>query len=128
MDIRLLPMYDPDGMIDYAKGIAAGWEKRTGAKITVDIEQRTISGKPSDAGCPEFRALCDSISSVTGKEPDVIGVGGGTCANFFRLAGYNAYVWQCGGGSLHQPNEYCDLDNLMTDAKVFATLFHKLCV
>jgi len=128
MDIRLLPMYDPDEMIRYAKEIAAEWENKTGAKITADVEQRTISGKPSDISCPEFKALCDSVSSVTGKEPDVIGVGGGTCANFFRLAGHNAYVWQCGGGSLHQPNEYCDLDNLMTDAKVFATLFHKLCV
>ena len=128
LDIRLLPAYDPDDLVDYAKELGAKWEKATGAKVTVSVEQRTRSGKPSDTVCPEFRALHDSISSITGKEPEVIGVGGGTCANFFRLAGYNAYVWQCGGGSLHQPNEYCELSNLVTDAKVFATLFHKLCV
>ena len=128
LDIRLLPRYDPDDLIVYAKELGEKWEKRTGAKITVTVEQRTRSGKPSDIECPEFRALRDSISSVVGKEPETVGVGGGTCANFFRLAGYNAYVWQTGGGSLHQPNEYCDLDNLRSDAKVFATLFHKLCV
>jgi len=128
LDIRLLPQYDPDELVAFAKEVGAEWEKSTGARITVMVEQRTRSGRPSDITCPEFMALRDSISSVIGKEPETVGVGGGTCANFFRLAGYNAYVWQCGGGSLHQPNEYCDLDNLTTDAKVFATLFHKLCV
>ena len=128
LDIRLLPSYDPDELVAYAKSVGAEWAKKTGATITVTVEQRTRSGKPSDTDCAEFRALRDSISSVTGKKPETVGVGGGTCANFFRLAGYNAYVWQCGGGSLHQPNEYCDLDNLITDAKVFATLFYKLCV
>jgi succinyl-diaminopimelate desuccinylase len=128
LDIRLLPIYDPDELVTYAKEIGEEWEKITGAKITVTVEQRTRSGRPSDTGCQEFKALRDSISSVIGKDPETVGVGGGTCANFFRLAGYNAYVWQCGGGSLHQPNEYCDLDNLTTDAKVFATLFYKLCV
>jgi succinyl-diaminopimelate desuccinylase len=128
LDIRLLPSYDPDDLIVYAKEVGAEWAKNTGAEITVTVEQRTRSGRPSDTDCPEFAALRDSISSVIGKGPETVGVGGGTCANFFRLAGYNAYVWQCGGGSLHQPNEYCDLDNLTTDAKVFATLFSKLCV
>jgi len=128
LDIRLLTRYDPDDLIAYAKELGAEWERKTGAKITVTADQRTRSGKPSDTECPEFRALFDSISSVIGKSPEVVGVGGGTCANFCRLAGYNAYVWQTGGGSLHQPNEYCDLDNLVSDAKVFATLFHKLCV
>ena len=128
LDIRLLPEYDPDELVDFAKQIGAEWEKRTKAKITVCVEQRTRSGKPSDINCAEFKAFRESISSVIGKDPETVGVGGGTCANFCRLAGYNAYVWQTGGGSLHQPNEYCDLDNLMTDAKVFATLFHKLCV
>jgi succinyl-diaminopimelate desuccinylase len=128
LDIRLLPSYDPDALVAYAKELGAEWETRTGAKITVAIDQRTRSGRPSDTACPEFAALRDSISSVIGKRPEVVGVGGGTCANFFRLAGYNAYVWQTGGGSLHQPNEYCEIENLVSDAKVFATLFHKLCV
>jgi len=128
LDIRLLPRYDPDDLVEYAKSLGKEWERKTDAKITVTADQRTRSGKPSNTKCPEFKALFDSISSVIGKGPEVVGVGGGTCANFFRLAGYNAYVWQTGGGSLHQPNEYCDLDNLVTDAKVFATLFHKLCV
>ena len=68
------------------------------------------------------------MERVTGNRPSAVGVGGGTCANFFRVDGFNAYVWQCGGGTLHAPNEYVEMSNLMTDAKVFVTLFHDLCV
>jgi len=128
MDIRVLPEYDPDEIIEYAKKVAKEHEKLSGAKITVEVEQRTYAGKPSSTTSEEYKAFEDSVRSVIGKEPETVGVGGGTCANFFRLKGMDAYVWQCGGGSLHQPNEYVEIDNLVIDAKVYATLFYKLCV
>lgn len=127
MDIRMLPSYDPDEMIEFVRGVAKEYEN-TGAKITVEVEQRTFAGRPSRTDTEEFKAFRESVMSVIGKEPETVGVGGGTCANFFRLAGMDAYVWQTGGGSLHQPNEYCEIDNLISDAKVYATLFHRLCV
>ena len=71
--------------------------------------------------------MCESVESITGNIPRAIGVGGGTCANFFRERGFDAYVWQCGGGTLHAPNEYALLDNIMVDAKVFATIYYRLC-
>lgn len=127
LDIRLLPSYDPDEMIEYVRSVAKEYEK-TGAKIDVNMEQRTYAGQPSRTDTEEFKVFRESVMSVIGKEPETVGVGGGTCANFFRLRGMDAYVWQTGGGSLHQPNEFCDLDNLISDAKVFATLFYRLCV
>ena len=128
LDIRLLPNYDPDEMIEFVRTVAAEYQKKTKAKIDVIVEQRTYAGSPSRTDTEEFKAFKESVMSVVGKEPETIGVGGGTCANFFRLDGLDAYVWQTGGGTLHQPNEYCEIDNLKSDAKVFATLFHKLCV
>ena len=127
MDIRLLPEYDPDEVIEFAKRVAKEHEK-SGAKITVKVEQRTYAGKPSSTETEEYKAFESAVKSVIKKKPETVGVGGGTCANFFRLKGMDAYVWQTGGGSLHQPNEYVDIDNLVTDAKVYATLFYKLCV
>ena len=72
--------------------------------------------------------MSDSVESVVGKRPKAVGVGGGTCANFFREKGLDAYVWQCGGGTLHAPNEYVVMENLMTDAKVCATMYYELCL
>jgi acetylornithine deacetylase/succinyl-diaminopimelate desuccinylase-like protein len=44
------------------------------------------------------------------------------------MKGLNAYAWQTGDGTLHAPNEYMRIDNLMNDTKVFATMIHKLCM
>jgi len=102
--------------------------ERSGARITVSEIQRNLSGAPSSTDSLGFKALSDAVEHITGTRPVPSGTGGATCANFFRLKGLDAYVWQCGGGTLHGPNEYVELSNLMTDCKVFATLFYNLCL
>jgi succinyl-diaminopimelate desuccinylase len=128
MDCRILPCFTADEVKAEAGRIAAEVAKETGAEITVSELIRHVSGGASSTETATYKALSEAVESVTGKRPEVVGVGGGTCANFFRLKGYDAYVWQCGGGTLHGPNEYVELDNLITDAKVFATLFYNVCV
>ena len=128
IDIRALPEYDLDEILAVAKRVASEHEKKTGAKIDVTELQRHVAGKASSIEGGFFEALMESVESVIGKRPRPVGVGGATCANFFRKEGYDAYVWQNGGGTLHGPNEYVEIDNIVTDAKVFATLFFKLCV
>jgi succinyl-diaminopimelate desuccinylase len=128
MDIRVIPKYRQDDILAVARDIAGRHEARTGAKIGITEVQRHVSGSPSSTDGVVFEALMDSIESVIGKRPRPVGVGGATCANFFRKEGYDAYVWECGGGTLHGPNEYVVIDNMVTDAKVFATLLYKLCV
>ena len=128
MDIRVLPEYRLDDVAAVAERIAKKHEEKTGARIRMRELQRHDSGKISSTEGAVFDALMDSIESVTGVRPKPVGVGGATCANFFRKEGYDAYVWECGGGTLHGPNEYVVIDNMVTDAKVFASLFYKLCV
>ncbi|MCL1810785.1 MAG: M20 family metallo-hydrolase [Methanomassiliicoccaceae archaeon] len=128
MDIRMVPEYHQDEALAVAKRIAEKHEALTGAKIEIREIQRHVSGKVSSTEGAVFNSLMESIESVTGKKPRPVGVGGATCANFFRKEGYDAYVWEYGGGTLHGPNEYVVIDNIVTDAKVFASLFYKLCV
>lgn len=128
MDIRVLPRHSLDDIVKVAERVAKDHEKRTGAVIRIKEIQRHISGKPSSTESETFGSLMDSIESITGQRPRPVGVGGATCANFFRNEGYDAYVWEYGGGTLHGPNEYVVIDNIITDAKVFASLFYKLCV
>ena len=128
IDIRLIPEYDMDDVVTVAKNVSSEIEKKFGTIVSVKEVQRHISGKESSVNSETYSALRDSVKYVTGTEPVPVGVGGATCANFFRRAGYDAYVWETGGGTLHAPNEYVEVDNIITDAKVFATLFHRLCV
>ena len=128
MDIRVVPKYNVDEVYEVAKEVVAKHIKSTNAYIEVREIQRHISGGPSSQESDTYKALCSAVESVTRHRPKAVAVGGATCANFFRLKGYDAYVWECGGGTLHGPNEYVELDNLITDAKVFATLFYHICV
>ncbi|MEM2118682.1 MAG: M20/M25/M40 family metallo-hydrolase, partial [Candidatus Bathyarchaeia archaeon] len=50
------------------------------------------------------------------------GIGGGTCAAFFRKIGIPAAVWCTHDEMAHQPNEYAKIENMVNDAKVFALL------
>ncbi len=127
MDCRILPEYNPDEIFEFVKSVAKEHEDCTGAKIEIVLEQRTFSGPPSSVDTEDYLAFKESVESVVNGSVSTVGVGGGTCANFFRVKGLNAYVWQCGGGTLHQPNEHVFLDNIVTDAKVYANLFYRLC-
>ena len=128
MDIRLNPEYDPELVLKMANEMAELYSESTGAKITVEILQKAVAGKPSAIDSIGYKAFSDSIEEVMGRKPEPVGIAGGTCSNFFRLKGLDAYAWQTGDGSLHAPNEYLIIDNLINDTKVFATLFYKLCM
>ena len=128
LDCRILPEYDPNEIMEFMRSVAKEHEERTGAMIEISIDQCTISGVPSDDTTDDYREFVASVKDVLGQEPISVGVGGGTCANFFRLVGLNAYVWQCGGGTLHQPNEHVLVSNIINDAKVYATVFDRLCI
>ena len=108
--------------------LADDFSERSGAEISVIKEQMTISGPASSIETPEYLKFKESIKEITGIDVQASGIGGGTCANFFRLDGLNAYVWESEGGSLHQPNEFVKIDSIVTDAKVFATFYYKMCV
>ncbi|NLN71710.1 MAG: M20 family metallo-hydrolase [Thermoplasmatales archaeon] len=128
MDCRILPSQDPEEILGMMRAVAGEHSERTGAEISAEVEQKTFAGKPSATDTEDFKVFLEAVRSVADGDVETVGVGGGTCANFFRLRGLNAYVWQFGGGSLHQPNEYVVLDNIVNDAKVYATVFYRLCV
>lgn len=126
-DCRLLPRYSVDAVMSDITAIMDIFEQKTGTQIKVETVQLTRSGKPSDQEGEGMKALRWAVQKVRGVEPKAVGIGGGTCANFFRLAGYDAYVWQTIEELAHQPNEFCRVDNLVADAKVFATVLAALC-
>ena len=128
LDCRILPDYDIDDVFTFMGTVAKEHSERTGADIKLRIEQANISGKPSDPSTDGYRRFKESIKEARGIDVDAVGIGGGTCANFFRLRGMNAYVWGSDGGSLHQPNEYVVIKTMVEDAKAFAAIMYNMCV
>ena len=127
MDIRLLPQYDVQECIDTVKKVAAMFEERTGAVIDVTSERIDPAGKASSTEGEGAVALRKAIRRVRGLEPTIAGVGGQTCANWFRKMGMDSYVWQTCDEVAHQADEYTHIDNLVDDAKVYVALLANLC-
>jgi succinyl-diaminopimelate desuccinylase len=121
-DCRILPNYDVDEVIAEITRTAAEFEKKTGATITLEILQKQVAPK-LEVGNSEIVALLKkAIKEARGLDARVGGIGGGTCAAFFRQIGIPAVVWSTIDEVAHQPNEYAKVENMVNDAKIFALL------
>ncbi len=123
VDCRVLPKYRIDDILDTANEITAEIENELGLKIEVEPVYRQDATEPTSPDAPVVKALAGAIRRVTGKEAKPMGIGGGTVAAFFRRAGLPAAVWCTVCDTAHQPNEYCLISNILTDAKIFACLY-----
>ncbi len=124
-DCRVLPSYNLEEILNDIQGLAENFEKKTGAKIKTELLQKSVAPKPTDANSKIVVMLKETIKKVRGIEPKVGGIGGGTCAAFFRKVEVPAVVWSTIDETAHQPNEYTKIKNLVDDAKVFAFLATK---
>jgi succinyl-diaminopimelate desuccinylase len=121
-DCRILPHYSVEEILSNIKGLAREYQQKTGADISVELVQKTVAPKPTDVNAKIVLMLKEAIKSVRRVEPKVGGIGGGTCAAFFRRINIPAVVWSTEDEMAHQPNEYAKIANLVDDAKIFASL------
>ncbi|MBW1738795.1 MAG: M20 family metallo-hydrolase [Deltaproteobacteria bacterium] len=123
MDCRILPQYTVDEIIAACKEISARISSELGLQIQVESVYREDAKEPTSPDAPVVKSLARAIKRVTGKDAKPMGIGGGTVAAFFRQAGLPAAVWSTISDTAHQPNEYCLISNILTDAKIFACLY-----
>lgn len=122
-DCRILPLYSIDSVVGDVRNICRRMEKRTGAKIEFSTVQRADSAGTTDKNSEIVQKLLRIIKEKRGKEPRLVGIGGGTCAAILRRRGFPAVVWSTLDPVEHSPNEYCKIDNLVNDAIVFALMY-----
>jgi len=121
-DCRVLPNYNLEGMLNDIRGLAEEFEKKTDATIKIEVLQKSVAPRPTEASAKIVSMLTEAIKKIRGVEPKVGGIGGGTCAAFFRKIDVPAVVWSTIDETAHQPNEYAKIENLLNDAKVYAFL------
>lgn len=120
MDCRVLPQYGVDEIIASAEKIAREVAQELGLDLEVEPVYRQDATNPTPADAPVVKALAEAISAVKGLEAVPMGIGGGTVAAFFRRAGLPAAVWETAPDTAHQPNEWCLISDLISDAKILA--------
>jgi succinyl-diaminopimelate desuccinylase len=121
VDMRILPEYPIDDVLAEARRRADAVEARYGVKVGLEVVQRNDS-PPTPADAPVVLLLQDAIKATYGIAGRAIGVGGGTVGAYLRSAGFPCVVWSRQDETMHAPNEYTKIENLIGDAKVFARL------
>jgi len=121
-DCRVLPMYDLDEVLLDVGRVAAGFESKTGAKIGIEVLQKQAAAQLLGEDSKMVVLLKEALKKARGLDARVGGIGGGTCAAFFRKAGIPAVVGSTIDEVAHQPDEYARVANMVEDAKVFALL------
>jgi succinyl-diaminopimelate desuccinylase len=123
MDCRILPQYSLDEILEYAEKIAGEVAGQLHISIGVETYYRQEATAPTPSDAPVVVALKEAITRVKGLGAKPMGIGGGTVAAFFRRLGLPAAVWITETDTPHQPNEYCLISDIISDAKVFAYLY-----
>lgn len=121
-DCRILPQYDVEDVLADVHRVAAEFEAKTGAKLHVEILQKQSAPREVNAESEIVLLLKEALKQTRGLNAVVGGIGGGTCAAYFRKQGIPAAVWSTIDEVAHQPDEYAKVANMVEDAKVFALL------
>ena len=125
MDNRILPQYDIDQVLDFVREKASEYEKHSKARIKVDIVQKEQAPPRTSPDSEVYVELKNAIVQVLGGEPKAIGIGGGTCAAFFRRNGINAVVWGISEPEVyHQPDEYVVVDYVIRATDVLEKILY----
>jgi succinyl-diaminopimelate desuccinylase len=122
-DCRILPDYDVDEVLKTAREVAAAVEGEFRVQVEVNTAALMKAAPATSVDSPVVRRVMQAVREVIGVEPKPMGIGGGTVGAVFRRHGVPAVVWSTMDDLAHQPNEYCVIDNMVQDAKVFAHVF-----
>ncbi len=123
MDCRILPEHNVDEVIETAGKIVSEVAAETGLDILLESEHRHDAPLPTPAGAPVVEVLQKAVKRIAGRNAKPMGIGGGTVAAFFREVGLPAAVWSTCPDTAHQPNEFCLISQVISDAKVFAAIY-----
>jgi succinyl-diaminopimelate desuccinylase len=123
MDCRILPTQSIDFILDFIKDVALKIGKETGAFITLEDVKYNLAPPATPLDSQIVKHLQVAIKKVRGVDAEPVGIGGGTCAAFFREKGLPVAVWATIEEKAHEPNESIIIDNMVNDAKVFALLY-----
>lgn len=97
-------------------------EAKHGVKVNVKLLQREQAPQPTAVDAPIVELTERAMTQVLPVSSRVGGVGGGTCAAYFRRQGIPAAVWGQASDTAHMPNEYAVIEHIVNEAKVFALM------
>jgi len=121
-DCRILPSYNINDVLKVFEDRISKFKKKYHIEIETEILQKSVAPPPTDKNSEIVQALLRVLKEERNIDGKLVGIGGGTCAAFFRANGNQSVVWSTLDDVEHSPNEYCRLENLEKDILVFTKL------
>ncbi len=118
-DCRILPTYPVTDVLADVMTLAREASEENGVSISVDPVVVDEPAPPTDPSSEVAQRLKSVIKKLRNADARFIGIGGGTVAAVLRKRGYPAVAWSTAVETAHQPNEYCNISDLLADAEVF---------
>jgi len=118
-DCRILTRYKLTEVMRDIEAMKSKVEKDTGAQIELIPVQIEENVEPTPVDSEVVQKLVRALKDLRSTEGKPIGIGGGTVGLYFRRKGIDTAVWSTLDDLAHQANEYCTIDNLVNDTKVF---------
>jgi succinyl-diaminopimelate desuccinylase len=122
-DCRILPEYSIKKIQEKIQQWAKMIEQKFNVIIKLSYPQLVQSPPPTPENSPVIVTLKKSINEILGRKAKIKGIGGGTVAVHFRQTGLPAVCWCTVDDTLHGPNEYSRINNILNDARIFAHVF-----
>lgn len=123
IDCRILPNYDVDEVIKTINKMVQEIEEQFKVKINAEFPQNVQAAPATSVDAPVVKAMYEAVKDVYKVEAKPMGIGGGTVAAHIRRLNLPSIVWSKSDETAHQPNEYCIMENVLGDAKVFTHIF-----
>jgi succinyl-diaminopimelate desuccinylase len=118
-DCRILPRYQLEQVMNEIKTVKSKLERETSAHVEIEPIQYEENTAPTPTDSEVVVKLKTALKKLRGIDAKPVGIGGGTVGLYFRRKGIHTVVWGTLDELAHQPNEYCKIDNMINDAKVF---------
>lgn len=126
VDCRILPEYDLEKILEDVRKLAGEFQEESDARLEIDFVQKEQAPKGTSTESEIYRLLSSAVKHVTGRDPYAIGIGGGTCAKFFRERGLDSVVWSTADDKVyHEVDEYCVLDFILQDRDVIERMIYQ---
>jgi succinyl-diaminopimelate desuccinylase len=122
-DCRILPSYDIDDVKKSMRVYCDEIESQFSVTVDMNYIFAISAPPPTPSDTPAAEAIKDAVKMITCKDTFSLGIGGSTVASEFRELNLPAVCWYTIDETLHKPNEYCVIDNVLKDARVFAHIF-----
>ena len=130
IDRRLIPGESRESVVEEIEAILQGVAASDADfryELQIDPEGDHIPANITGEDSPLVQALQASVLEVTGAEPEYfVAWAGATDGRFYRQAGIDTVGYGPGGEHAHGANEAVKIDDLITQAKVYATTISRL--